>query len=183
MFENLKSLLQRGDNAIPVAPAPKPLAAVAAPVAPITAAPERADDPYADLKRFSVVGGTPRAIPAPTVDAPVEEGVVLPVQPPTTEELDAIMKQVIAEKTFGEDLAEEDWARPVLESEEADETLPQHSNARIRFLALTFERNRPDLTERRIRVDKMRALHANPVPTYSPYKKADTNPQSYILKA
>jgi hypothetical protein len=180
MFDQLKSLLQAGSAPSKPAPAPKPV--VAAPVvAPISDTPERAADPYADLKRFNVVGNTPQqAIPAPA------EAVVLPVEPLTPEQLDVAMSQALPTTPQVDPLTREVWNRPVDPEEEKREDLEPRSGKRIEYLVAVYERPTDDshaLTDARILNDKIRHRNANPVPTYSPYKKADTNPQSYILKA
>jgi len=189
MFEGLKSLLHAGPAAAAPkpepAPAPKPVATVPAPepvVAPSTEAESVArlhEDWYSDLKRYSdpndhlVVAGGPAAV----------EVIAVPETPLTPEQLDAAMAEAIPTTPQIDPLTHEVWNRPVDPEEEKREDLEARSGKRIEFLLATYERGRRDLTEARILNDKLRHRNLNPVPTYSPYKKVDTNPQSYILKA
>jgi hypothetical protein len=78
---------------------------------------------------------------------------------------------------FGEEIE-----RPVSETEEADETIHVHSRARIAFLLRTYEKNRPELTQKRIAVDKARHSHAHPQ-DFSQKPQPETvrgNPQLYL---
>lgn len=71
--------------------------------------------------------------------------------------------------------------RPVDEKEEFNDTLPPRSPQRIAYLLATHEEGRLDLTEIRIRSDKMRWRNAHPE---KPYVAAPVsrNPQANITE-
>lgn len=154
MFDNLKALLQRGDAAIPVAPAPKRVDATPAPKpAPeVEAAPAVAPDN----------SGISKAAPA--------EAVTVPAAAPVP------AKAVVPEHV--RDLNREDC--PADPATEAREDLPPRSRERIAWLLQNYETT-PQMTKARIFNDKMRWRNANPPVTVSPYREPNRNPQAHLV--
>ncbi len=136
LMAELKSLVNGGAKTIA---APAPAAAVVetpAPVATSTPAVE--------------------STPAPEAVTVAPEQVIIAQEPAVVSSLPEALPAGALDE-FGEEIE-----RPVDLAEEADETIHVHSRQRIAFLLRTYEKDRLDLTQKRIAVDKARHAHVHP---------------------
>jgi hypothetical protein len=133
---------------------------------------------FDELKSLVTHGPARAPVPAPAV---VEPPAVLPEPSPTADD-PVVASSVPASSQEAIELDDlgHDFRRPVDPVEEERIDLPQRSRQRIRFLLDTYEKDRPDLTQKRIQNDRARYLMAKPAPKNTD-RKPNRNPQAHVI--